>query len=281
MPRNARKGRRQNKKTKNDGASGLSTATDVTSLDISDQGERNDTGEKPRVLLNKNFSERYKKIKHLRQESQKPGDIWIMDYVIMNQTTEGHEQETVALVIMDTYSSLVRVIPCKKRGNVLPHILDTITLWDLRVQAHHHRIQGQIENFIRYLKDKIRSIKFLKGIPDRFWPDLAKMYESIHNFMEARVTTAGEEGTFPIGLASRQTSNMTRLYSFNLLRTWCMYPSLKITHQSKTHLWGLAFLKAFFSGMNIRLRSCVHTSQAWVVSFSQTKLSFSPMLFHS
>jgi hypothetical protein len=150
----------------------------------------------------------------------------------MNQTTEGREQETVALVIMDAYSSLVRVIPCKKRGNVLPHILDTITLWGhkpkaircdnaqefvnekkfqawrqmnhvalLRVQAHRHRMQGQIENFIRHLKGKIRSIKFLKGIPDRFWPDLAKMYEAIHNFMEARVPTAGEEGTSPIAVA--------------------------------------------------------------------------------
>jgi hypothetical protein len=65
----------ENKKTKNDGASGLSTATDDTSLDISDQGERNDAGEKPRVLLIKKISERYKKLKHLRQESQKPGDM--------------------------------------------------------------------------------------------------------------------------------------------------------------------------------------------------------------
>jgi hypothetical protein len=53
----------------------------------------------------------------------------------MNQTTEDREQETVALVIMDAYSSLVRVIPCKKRGNVLPHILDTITLWDHKSKA--------------------------------------------------------------------------------------------------------------------------------------------------
>ncbi len=121
-----------------------------------------------------------------------------MDYAIMNQTIEGREQETVTLVIIDTDNSLVRVIPCKKRGNVLPHILDTITLWGhksksircdneqefvnekkfqawsqmnhvvlLRVQAHRHRMQGQIENFIRHLKGKIRSIKFLKGIPDR------------------------------------------------------------------------------------------------------------------
>ncbi len=118
----------ENKKTKNDGARGFSIATDATSLDISDQGERNDTGKKPRVLLIKKISERYKKLKHLRQESQKPGDIWLLDYAIMNQTTEGHEQETVVLVIIDAYSSLVRVIPCKKLGNVLPHILDTITL---------------------------------------------------------------------------------------------------------------------------------------------------------
>ena len=53
----------------------------------------------------------------------------LFDYTMMNQTTEGREQETVALVIMDAHSSLVRVIPCKNRGNVLPHILDTITLW--------------------------------------------------------------------------------------------------------------------------------------------------------
>jgi hypothetical protein len=58
----------ENKKTKNDGTSGLSTATDATSLDTSDQGEHNDTGEKPRVLLIKKISERYKKLKHLRQE---------------------------------------------------------------------------------------------------------------------------------------------------------------------------------------------------------------------
>ncbi len=32
----------ENKKTKNDGGSGLSTATDDTSLDVSDQGDRND-----------------------------------------------------------------------------------------------------------------------------------------------------------------------------------------------------------------------------------------------
>ena len=50
----------EKKKTKNDGASGLSTSTDATSLDISDQGERNDAGEKPRVLIKK-ISERYKK----------------------------------------------------------------------------------------------------------------------------------------------------------------------------------------------------------------------------
>ncbi len=118
----------ENKKTQNDVARGLSNATDDTSLDISDQGERNDTGEKPRVLLNKNFSE-----------------------------------ETVALVIMDGYIYLTRVIPCKKRGNVLPHILDT-----LRVQAYRHRMKGQIENFILHLKGKIRIIQFLKGIPDRF-----------------------------------------------------------------------------------------------------------------
>jgi hypothetical protein len=67
-----------------------------------------------------------------------------------------------------------------------------------RVQAHRHRMQGQIENFIRHLKGKIRIIKFLKGIPDRFWSDLAKMYEVIHNFMEARVSTSGEEGTLPM-----------------------------------------------------------------------------------
>ncbi len=106
MSPNSKKGRRQNKitfesdsesenkKTKNDGASGLSTATDATSLDISDQGGRNDAGEKPRVLLIKKISERYKELKHLRQESQKPGDIWLLDYAIMNQTTEGRERET-------------------------------------------------------------------------------------------------------------------------------------------------------------------------------------------
>ncbi len=222
----------ENKKNKNDGTSGLSTATDSTSLDISDKGEHNDVGEKPRVLLIKIFLEWYKKLKHWRQESQNPGDIWLLDYAIMNQTTEDREQETVALVIMDAYSSLVRVISCKKRGNVLPHILDTITLWGhkpkaircdnaqefinekkfqawcqmnqgtlFRVQAHRHRMQGQIENFIRHLKGKIRSIKFLKGIPDRFWLDLAKMYQVIQNFMEARVPTAGEEGTSSIAVA--------------------------------------------------------------------------------
>ena len=61
-----------------------------------------------------------------------------------------------------------------------------------RVKVHRHRMQGQIENFILHLRGKIRSIKFLKGIPDRFWSDLAKMYEEIHNFMEARVPTAGD-----------------------------------------------------------------------------------------
>jgi hypothetical protein len=65
----------ENKKTKNDSANGLSTATDVTLLDVSDQGDRNDVGENPRVLLIKKISDRYKKLKHLRQESQKPGDI--------------------------------------------------------------------------------------------------------------------------------------------------------------------------------------------------------------
>jgi hypothetical protein len=47
----------------------------VTSLDKSDQGESNDVEEKPRVLLTKKISERYKKLKNLRKESQKPGDI--------------------------------------------------------------------------------------------------------------------------------------------------------------------------------------------------------------
>jgi hypothetical protein len=64
-----------------------------------------------------------------------------------------------------------------------------------RVKAYRHRMQGQIENFIRHLQGKKTSMKFLKGIPDQFSPDL----------------------------------------------------------------------------VNIRLRSCVHTSQAWVVSCSQTK----------
>ncbi len=68
-----------------------------------------------------------KEFKHLRQESQKPGDTWLLDYAIMNQTTEDREQETVALVILDVYSTLVRVIPCKKCGNVLPHILTSST----------------------------------------------------------------------------------------------------------------------------------------------------------
>ncbi len=112
MSRNSRKGRRQNKNTfesdfweqenQKRWRKRAFTVTDVTSLDISDQGKRNDTGEKPRVLLIKKNSKRYKKLKHLRQESQKPGDIWLLDYVIMNQTTEDHEQETVAPVIMHT-----------------------------------------------------------------------------------------------------------------------------------------------------------------------------------
>jgi hypothetical protein len=40
-----------------------------TSLDKSDQRESNDTEEKPRVLLTKKISDRYKKIKNLRKES--------------------------------------------------------------------------------------------------------------------------------------------------------------------------------------------------------------------
>ena len=115
---------------------------------------------------------------------------------------------------MDAHSSLVRVIPGKNRGNVLPHILDTIALWGhtpksikadnaqefvnekkfmawrqangvtlVKVQAYKHRMQAKIENFMSHLKVKTRCIKILKGIPDRFWPDLAKMYEAIHNYM--------------------------------------------------------------------------------------------------
>jgi hypothetical protein len=76
--------------------------------------------------------------------------------------------------------------------------MNQVTLF--QVQTHRHRIQGQIENFILHLKGKIRSMKFLKGIPDRFWSDLAKMDEAIHNFMEARVSTACEEGTSSIAV---------------------------------------------------------------------------------
>ncbi len=50
----------ENKNTKNDITNGFSTSTDSTSLDVSDQGDRDDTGEKPRVLLNKKNSELYK-----------------------------------------------------------------------------------------------------------------------------------------------------------------------------------------------------------------------------
>ncbi len=66
-----------------------------------------------------------------------------------------------------------------------------------------HSAAGAPPSFLPlfYLKGKIRSIKFLKGIPDRFWSDLAKMYEAIHNFMEARVPTVGEEGKLPIAVA--------------------------------------------------------------------------------
>ena len=163
-----------------------------------------------------NVLERYKKLKLLSPAPQKPGNMWLLDYesndrrsrtLILNQTTEGREHETVALVIMDAHSSLVRVIPCKNRGNVLQHILDTIALWGhttkrikadnaqefvnekkfkawrqangialVEVQAYKHRMQAQIENFIRHLKGMIRCINILKGIPDRFWPDLAKKY---------------------------------------------------------------------------------------------------------
>ena len=151
--------------------------------------ERNDSGEtnvqEPKVLLNKNFSERYNDFKRLHPAPQKPGDMWLLDYAIMNQTTEGREQETVALAIMDAHSSLMRVIPCKNRGNVLPHILDTIAFWGhtpksikadnaqefvnekkfmawrqangvslVKVQAYKHRMRAKIENFMRHLKVK-------------------------------------------------------------------------------------------------------------------------------
>jgi hypothetical protein len=53
----------ENKKTKNDDTIGIST---VTSLDIYDPGQRNDAGEKPRVLLMKKISEWYKKSNPIR-----------------------------------------------------------------------------------------------------------------------------------------------------------------------------------------------------------------------
>jgi hypothetical protein len=92
-------------------------------------------GRNPESSSLKQFYKWYKKFKHLRQESRKPGDMRLLDYTIMNQTTEVREQETVPLVIMDTYSSLVRVIPCKKLGNDLAHILDTLTLWGHKPKA--------------------------------------------------------------------------------------------------------------------------------------------------
>ncbi len=144
-----------------------------------------------------------------------------MDFAIMHQTTDGRKQETVCLVIMDTVSSLVRWIPCV---NVLPHVLETTASWGVtpkdincdnaqefihehkfkswhqdnqislvRVQSHRHLIQGKIENFIRHLKGKIRAVKFLKGIPNRFWSDLTRMYH--HN---CKVN----ERTLPSGKAS-------------------------------------------------------------------------------
>ena len=55
-----------------------------------------------------------------------------MDYGFRNHESDygptGREQETVCLVIMDSVSSLVRCIPCKSRSNVLPHVLDSLTL---------------------------------------------------------------------------------------------------------------------------------------------------------
>jgi hypothetical protein len=103
----------------------------------------------------------------------------------MNQTTDDHEQDTVCLVIMNGVSSLVRFIQCKSISNVLPHVLETITVWGatpkdikcdndrefiqenkfkvwrqdnqvslVRVQVHCQRMEGKIENFIRYLKRK-------------------------------------------------------------------------------------------------------------------------------
>ena len=60
--------------------------------------ERNDSGEtnvqEPKVFLNKNFSERYKKLKRLHPAPQKPVDMWLLDCAIMNQTTEGREKES-------------------------------------------------------------------------------------------------------------------------------------------------------------------------------------------
>ena len=62
-------------------------------------------------------------------------------------------------------------------------------------------MQTKIENFMRHLKGKIRCIQILKGIPDRFLPDLAKMYEAILNYMETIVPKPDEEGTSPIAIA--------------------------------------------------------------------------------
>jgi hypothetical protein len=110
----------ENKKIKNDDASGFSTTTDGTSLNISDQGERNDSGENPRVLLIKKNSESHTNLNHLRQESQKTGDICLLDYVIMNQTTEDLEQETVALVHTSSTRSLFGATR-QKQSDVITH----------------------------------------------------------------------------------------------------------------------------------------------------------------
>ena len=93
-------GERKKKKEKiNDGEQHVQTSNVATLSDVPTPGERYDSHPAP----------------------EKSGDMWILDCVIMNQTTEGREQEAVALVIMNAHSSLVRVIPFKNRGNVLPH----------------------------------------------------------------------------------------------------------------------------------------------------------------
>jgi hypothetical protein len=48
-------------------------------------------------------------------------------------------------------------------------------------------MQGKVENLIRNMKQRCRATRLGFGGPARLWPELARMFEAIHNIMPRQV----------------------------------------------------------------------------------------------